>query len=331
MESKQQDGIRIPIVIQGRTRAAVLEARVLTDYGGKMKGKSKLRKKATPYLFLSPTLILMIVLLVIPICLVIKYSFQDNAIVVKAPEFVGVENYEKILGDEDFWNAAKNTVFFVVVSVAAHLVLGMGFALLLNTDYFGGRTKTIARVIYVLPWVFTASVIAILWKLMLQPHGIIDYLLSFVNLATKDTEWLSSRQTALPTITFVNIWCGYPFYMISILAGLQGISSDLFESAALDGANTWKTFWNITIPQLKPILISIAMLDFIWTIQSFSFIWMLTGGGPVKSTETLSIYIYKLAFNRTQYAHASTAAVIVLAVCILFAVFYVRQQRKARE
>ena len=331
MESKQQDGIRIPMVIQGRTRAAVLEARVLTDYGGKMKGKSKLRKKATPYLFLSPTLILMIVLLVIPICLVIKYSFQDNAIVVKAPEFVGVENYEKILGDEDFWNAAKNTVFFVVVSVAAHLVLGMGFALLLNTDYFGGRTKTIARVIYVLPWVFTASVIAILWKLMLQPHGIIDYLLSFVNLATKDTEWLSSRQTALPTITFVNIWCGYPFYMISILAGLQGISSDLFESAALDGANTWKTFWNITIPQLKPILISIAMLDFIWTIQSFSVIWMLTGGGPVKSTETLSIYIYKLAFNRTQYAHASTAAVIVLAVCILFAVFYVRQQRKAME
>ena len=296
-----------------------------------MKKKSRFRKKVTPYLFLSPTLVLMVVLLVIPICLVVKYSFQDNAIVVKAPEFVGLENYGKILGDEDFWNAAKNTVFFVVVSVAAHLVLGMCFALLLNTDYFGRRTKTIARVIYVLPWVFTASVIAILWKLMLQPHGIIDYLLSFVNLATKDTEWLSSRQTALATITFVNIWCGYPFYMISILAGLQGISSDLFESAALDGANTWKTFWNITIPQLKPILISIAMLDFIWTIQSFSVIWMLTGGGPVKSTETLSIYIYKLAFNRTQYAHASTAAVIVLAVCILIAVFYVKQQRKARE
>lgn len=296
-----------------------------------MKKKSRFRKKVTPYLFLSPTLVLMVVLLVIPICLVVKYSFQDNAIVVKTPEFVGAENYGKILGDEDFWNAAKNTVFFVVVSVAAHLVLGMCFALLLNTDYFGRRTKTIARVIYVLPWVFTASVIAILWKLMLQPHGIIDYLLSFVNLATKDTEWLSSRQTALATITFVNIWCGYPFYMISILAGLQGISSDLFESAALDGANTWKTFWNITIPQLKPILISIAMLDFIWTIQSFSVIWMLTGGGPVKSTETLSIYIYKLAFNRTQYAHASTAAVIVLAVCILIAVFYVKQQRKARE
>lgn len=296
-----------------------------------MKKGSKFRKKAAPYLFLSPTLILMIVLLVIPICLVVKYSFQDNAIVVKAPEFVGFENYGKILGDEDFWNAAKNTVFFVVFSVAAHLVLGMCFALLLNTDYFGRRTKTIARVIYVLPWVFTASVIAILWKLMLQPHGIVDYLLSFVNLATKDTEWLSSRSTALATITFVNIWCGYPFYMISILAGLQGISADLFESAALDGANAWKTFWNITIPQLKPILISIAMLDFIWTIQSFSVIWMLTGGGPVKSTETLSIYIYKLAFNRTQYAHASTAAVIVLAVCILISVFYVRQQRKVRE
>lgn len=296
-----------------------------------MKKGTKFRKKITPYLFLSPTLILMVILLVIPICLVVKYSFQNNAIVVKTPEFVGFNNYRKILGDEDFWNAAKNTVIFVVVSVAAHLVLGMCYALLLNTDYFGRRTKTIARVIYILPWVFTASVIAILWKLMLQPHGIVDYLLSFVNLATKDTEWLSSRSTALATLTFVNIWCGYPFYMISILAGLQGISADLYESAALDGANAWKTFWNITIPQLKPILISIAMLDFIWTIQTFSVIWMLTGGGPVKSTETLSIYIYKLAFNRTQYAHASTAAVIVLAVCILIAIFYVKQQRKARE
>lgn len=328
MESKQQDGIRIPIVIQGRTRAAVLEARVLTDYGGKMKGKSKLRKKATPYLFLSPTLILMIVLLVIPICLVIKYSFQDNAIVVKAPEFVGVENYEKILGDEDFWNAAKNTVFFVVVSVAAHLVLGMGFALLLNTDYFGGRTKTIARVIYVLPWVFTASVIAILWKLMLQPHGIIDYLLSFVNLATKDTEWLSSRQTALPTITFVNIWCGYPFYMISILAGLQGISSDLYEAASIDGASSVQSFLYITLPQLKPILISIAMLDFIWTTQNFSLIWLLTAGGPSHATEMMSTYVYQMAFTNYQYSKASAAAVIILLACIVLAVFYVRNQTR---
>ena len=295
------------------------------------KGRSKLASKVTPYLFISPTLIVIIVLLVIPICMVVKYSFLSNAIVVKQPTFVGLANYIEILADSEFGIAVKNTMFFVVISVVAHIILGMCFALLLNTKYFEARTKTIARVIYVLPWVFTASVIAILWKLMLQPQGIVDYLLSFVNLATKDSEWLSSTSTALAAITFVNIWCGYPFYMISILAGLQGIPGDLYESCALDGASSWKSFLHITIPQLKPLLISITMLDFIWTIQSFAVIWMLTGGGPVNSTETLSIYIYKLAFNSSQYARASTSAVIALVFCILVAVFYVKQQKKASE
>lgn len=166
---------------------------------------------------------------------------------------------------------------------------------------------------------------------MLQPAGIVDYLLSFLNLATKDTEWLSNQSVALATITFVNIWCGYPFYMISILAGLQGISEDLYESSALDGATKWKSFWHITIPQVKPILISIAMLDFVWTLQSFAVIWMMTGGGPVNSTQTLSIYIYKLAFNSSQYGIASAVAVLLLIVCVAVAIFYVKQQKKARE
>lgn len=298
-----------------------------------MKNKSglKLKKQITPYLYLSPTVILMLVLLVVPICLIVKYSFQNNAIVVADPVFVGLDNYIKILADSEFVGAVKTTFIFVVVSVVAHIVLGMCFALLLNTKYFKSRTKTIARVIYVLPWVFTASVIAILWKLKLQPAGIVDYLLSFLNLATKDTEWLSNQSVALATITFVNIWCGYPFYMISILAGLQGISEDLYESSALDGATKWKSFWHITIPQVKPILISIAMLDFVWTLQSFAVIWMMTGGGPVNSTQTLSIYIYKLAFNSSQYGIASAVAVLLLIVCVAVAIFYVKQQKKARE
>ncbi|HAX51691.1 MAG TPA: sugar ABC transporter permease [Lachnospiraceae bacterium] len=297
----------------------------------KNRSKSKLRRKITPYLYLSPTIILMLVLMVVPIYLIIKYSFQNNAIVVADPEFVWLDNYKKILSDSEFWGAVKTTFVFVTVSVAAHIILGMCFALLLNTKYFKTRTKTIARVIYVLPWVFTASVIAILWKMMLQPAGIVDYILSIFNLAAKDTEWLSNKDVALATITLVNIWCGYPFYMISILAGLQGIPEDLYESSALDGATKWKSFLHIIIPQLKPILISIAMLDFVWTLQSFALIWMMTGGGPVNSTQTLSIYIYKLAFNSSQYGLASAVAVILLLLCVIVAIFYVKQQKKVRE
>ncbi len=288
-------------------------------------------KKTTPYRYLLPTLILMIVFLVVPIIMVIRYSFVDKAVVSPDPDFVGLANYAELFADSSFWNAVSNTIIFVVVSVIAHLVIGMIFAMLLNSKYFSNGTKTIARVIYILPWVFTASVVAILWKLMLQPSGIINYLLSAFPQISRNTEWLSNKDLALAVICFINIWCGYPFYMISILAGLQGISGDLYESAAIDGATLTKSFLHITIPQLKPILISIAMLDFIWTLQSFNVIWMLTGGGPVQSTETLSIYIYKLAFQKVDYSMAGTAATVLLVVCVFIAIFYVRQQKKVRE
>ena len=288
-------------------------------------------KRTAPYRYLLPTLVLMIVFLVIPIFMVVRYSFVDKAVVSPSPAFVGLANYAELFADSSFWNAVSNTIIFVVVSVVAHLVIGMIFAMLLNSKYFSNGTKTIARVIYILPWVFTASVVAILWKLMLQPSGIINYLLSALPQITRNTEWLSNKDLALAVICFINIWCGYPFYMISILAGLQGISGDLYESAAIDGATMTKSFFHITIPQLKPILISIAMLDFIWTLQSFNVIWMLTGGGPVGSTETLSIYIYKLAFQKVNYSMAGTAATVLSVVCVFIAIFYVRQQKKVRE
>ena len=285
------------------------------------------KKKSTPYAYLFPTVILMFILLIIPICMVVGYSFFDNVIVNKNPIFVGLDNYRKIFRDDTFWIAVKNTLFFVSVSVIAHLILGMCFAMLLNTKYLGNRTKGIFRVIYVLPWMFTASVIAILWKMMLNPNGVINYLLSVVNLSGGALEWLGSRQTALFAVTFINIWSGYPFYMISVLAGLQGISEDLYEASSLDGANAFQQFWKITIPQLRPILISLMMLDFVWTLQQFALIWMTTGGGPINATETLSTYIYKQGFSKYQYSMASASACVVLVVCVIIAIFYVRHQR----
>ena len=200
-------------------------------------------KKSAPYRYLLPTITLMIVFMVVPIFMVVTYSFADKAVISKNPSFVGLENYYKLFKDSNYWKSVYNTIIFVAVSVIAHMVIGMLFAILLNSKYFSVRTKTIARVIYILPWVFTASVVAILCKLMLQPSGIINYILSYFPHVNRDTEWLSDRAIALPVICFINIWCGYPFYMISILAGLQGISEDLYESAAIDGANDIKRFF----------------------------------------------------------------------------------------
>jgi multiple sugar transport system permease protein len=214
------------------------------------------------------------------------------------------------------------------VSVAAHMILGMLFAMLLNTKYLSTVSKAIFRVIYALPWMFTASVIAILWKMMMNPDGIINFMMQVMHLTGDQIEWLSSRKFALLSVTIINIWSGYPFYMVSILAGLQGISNDLYEASAIDGANAFQQFFRITLPQLKPIIVSLLMLDFVWTIQQFALIWMTTGGGPIDATEMISTFIYKQGFSKYLYSQASTTAVILLIVCSIIAVFYVKHERE---
>ena len=289
-----------------------------------------LKKRSAPYRYLLPTIFLMMFLIVVPIVMVIGYSFFDNVIVNRNPQFVGLEHYRTTLRDSVFWTGVQNTGVFVFFSVFFHMILGMTFAMLLNTRYLSNTTKAIFRVLYVLPWLFTASVIAILWRLLLHPHGMINYLLDFFYIYDGQIAWLSSRQLALATVTFINIWAGYPFFMVSILAGLQGISSDLYEASAIDGAGSVMQFFYIIIPQLKPILISLIMLGFVWTTHQFALIWMTTGGGPVNATHVLSIHVYIQAFTRNQFSLASASATLILIVCTVIAIFYVRHQ-KARD
>ncbi len=300
--------------------------------GSKNSTRGSLTRKLVPYAFLSPTLLLLIVLSLVPIVTVILYSLVDNVIITKNPSsFVGLNNYITILSDNHFREALGNTLVFSGVSVIAHLILGLSFAMLLNTRVIGVVPRALFRVIYILPWVFTASIIAILWRLLLNPNGVVNYLWAVAGLPGKTIEWLSSRQLALPSVILINIWAGYPFYMVSYLAGLQGIPDDLYEAGKIDGANGVQLFRYITLSQLKPIIISLAMLDFIWTTQQFTLIWMTTGGGPLRATEMLSTFTYKLAFSSYEFSQASTTAVIILAISTFVAVFYVRNQRLTNE
>lgn len=296
--------------------------------GSKNPPLQNLRRKLVPFGYLSPTLILLVVLMLIPIATVFYYSLMDNVIITTTPPaFVGLSNYAEILSSSPFLQALRNTLILAIASVIAHMILGLMFAMLLNTNVIGPLTKALFRVVYILPWVFTASIIAILWRLLLNPNGVVNYLLLEIGLISDRVEWLSSRQLALGSVTFINIWAGYPFYMVSFLAGLQGISNDLYEAGKIDGANEIQLFRYITLPQLKPILISLAMLDFIWTTHQFALIWMTTGGGPIRASEVLSTYTYKQAFTSYQFSMAATTAVISLALTTVVAVFYVRHQR----
>lgn len=290
----------------------------------------KAKRAVSPYLYLIPTVVLLSILMLIPIFMVIRFSLLDGVIVNKNPVFTGLENYSKILSDSVFRVSLGNTLYFTIVSVIFHLIVGMVFALLLNSKIIHKIAQSILRVLYLLPWVFTATIIAIIWRLILNPSGIINYILAFFNIINSNIEWFSSTDTALHALTFVNIWAGYPFYMVSLLAGLQGVPLELYEAATIDGANELQKFNYITLPHLKPIIISISMLDFIWTMQVFPLVWMTTGGGPIHATEMLSTFTYKLAFSRYQFSLASASAVVILLLSMCVAFFYVKHQ-KARD
>ena len=305
--------------------ATLAEAARPATRGG---ARPRAMRSLVPYGYLSPTMVLIFVLMVIPIVMVISYSFRDNVIVQQNSVLVGFANYTKVLTDPAFLVALRNTFIFIVLSMVAHLVLGLAFAMLLNTPLLGGVTKAVFRIIYILPWLFTIAVIAVIWRLMLDPSGVVNYLLTTLNVVNQGVNWLADPNWALWAVTFINIWSGYPFFMISLLAGLQGISGDLYEAAAVDGASAYRKFRHVTIPQLRPVLISMAVLDLIWTSQQFALIWMTTGGGPLHVTEMLSTYTYKQAFSEYEFSTAAASAVIVLLLTMLLAIFYVRQQRE---
>ncbi len=280
-----------------------------------------------PYLYQSPTLILLALLMLIPIITVVRYSLLDSVIMRPHPVFVGLQNYITILADPTFWIALGNILYFTVMSVIFHLLLGLAFALLLNSRVVHPLVRGLLRVFYIMPWVFTATIIAIMWRVLLDPSGVVTYVVRVLHITNSEVAWFSDPNLALHAVTFVNIWAGYPFYMVSLLAGLQGIPNELYEASTIDGANEPQKFWYITVPKLSPIIKSIAMLDFIWTMQVFPLIWMTTGGGPLHTTEVLGTYTYKLAFANLQFSLASASAVVVLILSMCVAFFYVRHQR----
>ncbi len=289
------------------------------------------RGRLEPYLLIAPTVLLVAGLMVVPVVIVIVYSLFNNVVTNQNPQFVGLTNYFTILSDSSFWNAAGNTAVFTVASVVIHMVIGVAFALMLNSKLVHTLPRSIFRAVYVLPWIFTASVVAVLWRLLLDPSGVVNFLLESLGVLHHAVPWLGTPATALLAVTLINIWSGYPFFMISLLAGLQGVPADLYEAARVDGAGLARQFVSVTLPALRPILFSMALLDLLWTTQQFTLIWATTGGGPIDHTEVLSTYTYKLAFNGYQFSLASTSAVLILLASLIVAIFYVRQQRKESQ
>ncbi len=285
------------------------------------------RERAFPYLYVAPAIALLFLLMLFPMATVFRYATLDRPIMSKHPVFVGLANFRTLFADPVFWLSIGNTLYFTIMSVAFHLVVGLAFALMLNSKRINRAVMSVLRVLFILPWLFTAVIIAIIWRLLLDPSGIVNSILLDFGIIGSRVEWFASPATAIHALTFVNIWAGYPLYMVTLLAGLQGIPDELYEAATIDGANPRQQLWNITIPQLRPIIVSVALLDFIWTMQVFPLVWMTTAGGPIHATEMMSIYTYKLAFSRFQFSLASASAVVLFVISMSMTYFYIKHQK----
>ena len=213
-----------------------------------------------------------------------------------------------------------------VGSVIGHLIIGTGLALLVNTD-INPKARTLFRSLLILPWIFTAVVVAVNWQLLLNPFGIINYGLDKLGMINEPLDWLGDPSLAMWSLLLISTWRGYPFIMVSFLSGLQSIPKELYEAAEIDGAGFFGKFWHVTIPQLKPVIYGVALLDLIWTFQLFPLVWLTTGGGPGRSTEVLSTMTFRYAFVNFEFSQASTVAVSILIISAAFTIFYLRNEK----
>ena len=271
------------------------------------------------YRFISPAVIMMVALIIYPMVYGIYLSFYNTNLVNKW-KFVGLKYYLQAFTQSEFYTSVFLTFLFMILVVAGHFLIGFILASVLNKKFVG---RTIFRVIFMLPWLFPETVIALLFTWIMNPmYGVLNSILKSLGIISSNISWLGSAELAFPSVVAVCIWKGYPLVMTMILSGLQGISSDLYEAAKIDGANKWRQFLNVTVPGLKPVLTTTIILDSVWWFKQYTLVYTMTGGGPGTATDLISLNIYGTAFNDLRFGKAAAWGIIVFVICYLISKVY---------
>lgn len=241
-----------------------------------------------------------------------------------SPKWVGLANYQRQFTDPLFFTLLKNTLYLTFGYIPLVVAAALGLALLVNKKI---PLRNFYRSIYFLPTITSTVAISILWKWLLQPDfGVINYALSFLGI--QGPLWLSSREWSMPALIFMRVWWGCGYYMVILLAGLQGIPTEYYEAAKIDGANSWRQFWHVTIPLLSPTIFLVVIMAAIWTLQEFDQVFMMTGGGPADATNVLVLQIYRLGFRYFRMGDASALSIILFGLILIFTYLQFRFSNK---
>ncbi|MBB4905438.1 carbohydrate ABC transporter permease [Actinophytocola algeriensis] len=281
------------------------------------------------WLLVLPALVPVVLISVYPLVQGILLGFTDaEAGLNQVTNFNGLDNYEKLLHNELFWASFRIGLIWAFGVTIIQFLASLGLALLLNADL---RLRWLARTLALVPWAMPPVVIAIMWRLMLNPtYGPVNETLRSLGLPG-DINWLGDFSTALPAVIVVGVWAGMPQTTITLLAGLQNVSGDLHEAAAIDGASTWQRFWHVTLPALRPVIAAITSLDLIWNFNSFALVFVLTAGGPGGKTMLPMLFAYNEAFRYGNFGYAAALGNVMVVVIAAFLFFYLRGQARSRE
>ncbi|MDO5644864.1 MAG: sugar ABC transporter permease [Dermabacter sp.] len=271
-------------------------------------------------IFLIPGMLWMGGLLAYPILMNIWQSLTNKNLQFADSKFVGGSNYLWVLQDATFWQAGMHSIVWTVVSVTGQLLIGLAGALALERVSQG---RWLYRLLLILPWTFSSVVMAAVWRLMLDAlYGIMNGYLTWANIIDQPLSWFGDARTALGSAIVVNIWFGVPFMLLSLVAGLQTISKDLYEAASVDGAGYWRQVWNITIPGLAPIISTLVVLRTIWVVNNFDIVFLTTGGGPSNASMTLPVYAYNVGWAQFEVGKMAAISVILTVVLLILALVY---------
>ncbi len=280
---------------------------------------------------LGPSLILIALIVLYPTLWGISLSFREMRL--NRPDlgtgFVGAKHYLALLDDPVFWLSLRNTLVWVTGGALGEFLLGLGAALLLDRGLPGFRA---ASVLILLPWFLPNVVAGHMWALMLDPRlGVINDLLVRAGVLQSHHAWFADPDTALPAAMLVEIWHGFPFFALLLLAGLKAIPQELYESARCDGATAWQRFRHVILPQLKMIIVASVVLRVISLVNAPDIILILTGGGPGRATQVLSLYAFLKVSKEFNFGYASALSVVLFVLLMIFSFLYVRYSNALKD
>ncbi|MFQ5794261.1 MAG: carbohydrate ABC transporter permease [Candidatus Bipolaricaulia bacterium] len=279
--------------------------------------KFKDRYDVEGFFFLAPALIFLLLGIAFPLFKVFQYSFQEYSAQSQSFTFVGLKQYQRLFSDPLFGVSIKNTFIFTVGSITLHLAIAYPIALLLNAKWPNMKARNFFRGALIFPFLFSAPAAALVWGLLYLPLGPLNYIIE--RLFGTTIAFLGDTRWALVSILLVNAWWSFPLYMVLILGGLQSISKSLYEAARVDGANWFQSFRHVTLPQLRSLTMTIVVIDFATTFIHFDLVWIMTRGGPLRSTYLISFFLYRKGLQDFRLGYGAAIGVVIAliaSVCI---------------